>query len=389
MHVKTFLHNLLSPVMHNSRCDALSDIVMGILISKKLQLTLVGRSLDSDISERSGIHKVNTFLANEYYHKYSKVIYNAFCSLLIGSKTRPLIIVDWTKLPNSNMYALRAALAADGRALTLYEEVHPKADENSPQVHKYFLRRLKSLLPKTCKPIMVTDAGFKNPWFKEVLKLKWDYVGRVRGRSHCKDKEDEDFIESKELHVLATVEPRYLGEKILTKKNSLSTHFYIVKEKSKGRKKLTKKGTPSKHKDSLSYSKGGREPWLLVSSLHGYCAAKKIMKIYKTRMTIEEAFRDMKSSKFGFGMEDNKTLIPERLTTWLMLNMVACFLAWCEGREAEKNKMHYLYQANSIKHRRVLSFFYLGCQMIRKARKLLISSIKGLEFKDLFEEAWC
>jgi hypothetical protein len=29
-------------------------------------------------------------------------------------------------------------------------------------------------------PIIVTDAGFKVPWFRQLLKLKWDFVGRTR-----------------------------------------------------------------------------------------------------------------------------------------------------------------------------------------------------------------
>jgi hypothetical protein len=385
MHVGTFLHNLLAPVTHKSRCNVLTEIVNGIIRSKQLQLSAVGRSLDSPISERSGIRKVDRFLANKFWQTESKMIYGVFVKLLIGSKTRPLIIVDWTKLPNCKQYAIRAALAAEGRALTLYEEVHPKEEENSPVVHKYFLRKLKSMLPKGCNPIIVTDAGFKNPWFKEVQKLKWDYVGRIRGEGHCKSEDDADFFPHKELHQKATEEPQYLGEKILTKKNSLNTHFYAVKYKNKGRKNLTKKGNSSKHKDSLSYSKSYREPWLLVSSLHGHGAAKKVVKIYYKRMTIEEAFRDMKSSRYGLGMDKNKTIKIERLTTWLLLNMITCFLAWFVGREAEKAKLHYQFQANSTKNRRVLSFFYLGCQIIKKTGKLLIPPLELIEFEDFFE----
>jgi hypothetical protein len=32
----------------------------------------------------------------------------------------------------------------------------------------------------TVKPIIVTDAGFKVPWFRQILKLGWDFVGRTR-----------------------------------------------------------------------------------------------------------------------------------------------------------------------------------------------------------------
>jgi hypothetical protein len=41
-------------------------------------------------------------------------------------------------------------------------------------------------------------------------------------------------------------------------------------------------------------------------------------------------------------------------------------IAWIVGYAAEKKKLHYDFQANTYRHRRVLSFFYLGCQIIRK-----------------------
>jgi hypothetical protein len=39
---------------------------------------------------------------------------------------------------------------------------------------------------------------------------------------------------------------------------------------------------------------------------------------------------------------------------------------------AEQLKLHYDFQANSYKHRRVLSFFYLGCQIIRKKIEIAV-----------------
>src|SRR5688500_10759702 len=31
--------------------------------------------------------------------------------------------------------------------------------------------------------IQVTDAGFRAPWFRAVRRLRWDWIGRVRGRT--------------------------------------------------------------------------------------------------------------------------------------------------------------------------------------------------------------
>ena len=76
---------------------------------------------------------------------------------------------------------LRAALVAKGRSLSLYEEVFRQPYVHSNKAHEQFLKRFKSMLPETCHPVLITDAGFYNGWFRLVLKQGWDYVGRIRG----------------------------------------------------------------------------------------------------------------------------------------------------------------------------------------------------------------
>ena len=364
MHAKTFLHKLLGNSIHQARIKLLICAVDAVIKTKTLKLSALGRALELPIQERSGIRKIDRLLGNVYFQERNHEIYKAIIRVVVGSKTRPVVIIDWTKLPNVNEYGLRAAIAMEGRAITLYEEVHPKKKEGNRQVHQQFLRCLKALLPPECKPIIVTDAGFKNPWFKEVLKLDWDYIGRVRGRTQYDG--GRGYKPCASLHKEAQTTPLFLGEKTLSKKNALLTNFYIVKQKLKGRKRHTKNGKVSVHKDSKSYSKSYREPWLLVSSLKGYFMAKKVVTIYKQRMTIEEGFRDMKSQQYGFSMEENKTLKRKRLLVWLLIAALASLLAWIVGYTSEKNGIHYQFQINTIRHRRVLSFFYLGCQVIRK-----------------------
>jgi hypothetical protein len=83
-------------------------------------------------------------------------------------------------------------------------------------------------------------------------------------------------------------------------------------------------------------------------------------------MQIEEGFRDLKSSQYGFSFEKAQSQIIECIQVLLMIAMVASLVAYLSGWVAEKNKWHYNFQANSIKNRRVLSFFYLGCRVIKK-----------------------
>ena len=155
----------------------------------------------------------------------------------------------------------------------------------------------------------------------------------------------------------------------------MRTCFYLIKGKLKGRKALTKGGKIRIDKDAKSYSRSHREPWLLVSSFKGRGAAKKVERIYKQRTSIEEAFRDLKSSQYGLGLDVGKTRKKSRRDILLLIAMLASLIAWLTGRVGEEMKIHYQFQSNSIKYRRVVSLFYLGCQMIRKKINIPISSI--------------
>lgn len=164
------------------------------------------------------------------------------------------MIVDWSSLPNSNTSLLRAALVLEGRALSVYEEVHPKSKENNPRIHRLFLGTLKEIVPEWCCPIVITDAGFCIPWFKQVLSIGWDYVGRIRGDKWVNI--ESKWFKYKELFHTATSVPKSLGEGLLSKEKQFSTHFYWVKLLKKGRihrNKIGKKVITKKIKNTLSH----------------------------------------------------------------------------------------------------------------------------------------
>ncbi len=89
-------------------------------------------------------------------------------------------------------------------------------------------------------------------------------------------------------------------------------------------------------------------------------------------MTIESSFRDTKSTRFEFSMNENITIKAERYTVWLLIAALASLIAWIISYAAEQKNLHYEFQANTYRHRRVLSFFYLGCQIVKKQIDVLI-----------------
>lgn len=389
MRVKQFLHNLLSTTMHLKRLNTLFLLVDALLKDKKLSVTRLGRSLKNTAQEKNNIKKSDRFLSNERLHAERMEIYKATAYRLINTIIRPLIVVDWSPVPNTTHCLLRASLVIKGRALSVYEEVHLKKYENSVKAHKQFLSHLKTILPQACKPILITDAGFRNPWFRLVLNHGWDYVGRVKGRVcyQLLNKNEWEFYSDS--HKKAQEKGVNLGEGKLAKVNPLKTFLYLIKLSKKNRVRLNKYKKKGNHKKDKENSKSANEPWLLASSLQKHPSAElDVFKIYYKRMQIEQNFRDLKSSQYGFSFEHAYSKNIDRIQILLLIAMIATLIAYITGLIAETLGWNYQFQANTCKKNRVLSLFYLGCQVLKKKNIIPIKSIKKA-FLALYEWIPC
>lgn len=127
----------------------------------------------------------------------------------------------------------------------------------------------------------------------------------------------------------------------------------------------------------------------MASSLCGRQSAKRVVKLYRTRMQIEEGFRDLKSPAYGFSFNLAYSRGPHRIEVLLLIAALAGMVAWAVGWLAERRQLHYQFQVNSIKHRRVLSLFYLGCQVIRRKVRVIVSEQSLREVFDAIENEGC
>ena len=381
MYVQSMIHNLLSDFMHLKRVGSLISVVQGAFEAKQLSVTGLGRALPLPIQERSGIRKVDRLVGNDKLHAQRKDVYRKVASLLLGRKHQPWILVDWSQVPNTTHQLLRAAVVCEGRALSVYEEVHPESKLANRKVHRDFLGSLKTVLPDDCKPIIVTDAGYHTGWFNMIKQLQWDFVGRVRGLVHYLGEGKSKWKSLKSIHNKATKTPQTFGRVTLSKTEPCEGIICFYKGPSKRRQSINKTGQRRQSTRCKTNSKAAREPWALMTSLEGKNVAKKVIRIYKSRMQIEEGFRDLKSSKYGFGFEQAYSRKIVRIENLLLIAMLASLVAWKVGWFAEKEKLHYEFQANSVKHRRVLSLFYLGCRIIKK--KVFV---KIKDFSNIIEE---
>ena len=110
-------------------------------------------------------------------------------------------------------------------------------------------------------------------------------------------------------------------------------------------------------------------------------SAEKIVALYKLRMQIEQQFRDLKSSRYGFSFEQSATKDIYRLNNLLFIGYIAMAAVWMTGFIGEVKKLQHCYQSNTIKSRRVLSLLYLGYEICRDN----FINIRRKEFQEVFD----
>jgi len=373
MQARQVLHKLLQKVcaeMHKLRRTVLFVNVMAALHGEVLTVTHLGRAIRSEANEKHCIKRADRLLSNRRLQGERVEIYSALTQQLIGTKQRPVIIVDWSDMDECKRhFLLRASVPIEGRSLTLYEEVHTVKSKEKPKVHEHFLQTLQKMLPPHCRPILVTDAGFRTPWFKQVEALGWDWVGRIRNRHEVHLAGETQWIPCKSLYDKATATPTALGRARMTESNPIDCQLVLYKGKPKGRVHLNRLGQRGRSSHSRKHEQAQREPWLLGTSLpESFKLAEKAVKLYALRMQIEEAFRALKSTRFGLSLELHRTYQLERLQVLLLIATLALMVAWIIGKATEHTGQHRHFQANTVRDRVVPSTIFLGIKVIDDPR---------------------
>ena len=397
MKAKSFLSKTLlnvTPSMHKVRRLSLLATVESAVNGASLSVTGLGRNIDNKAKEKHRIKRVDRLCNNINLQSEINGVYKKMNSLLVSPHSTPIILVDWSDLDDRKQhFLLRASLATQGRSLTLYEEVHPSSRKEKPEVHSKFMKTLKAMLPSSCIPIVISDAGFRIPWFRLIESLGWDYIGRVRGSTKCKRKQGKTWLPVKGLYEKATRKSKDLGIYQQGLRQLFESRLIIVKRKPIGRKDKTATGEKSRMcKASRDCAKREQEPWLLATSLNSRKdIAKKVRRLYATRMQIEESFRDVKT---GLNMNVGNTRILKRLSILLLIALLAQYLLFVLGLAVKSTQQHRQYQANSVKRNNVLSNQFIGLRAYKdKYLKLLtkdwLSAIEALKQLILEPKACC
>lgn len=347
--------------LHAKTQGALWRGVAGVMRGGQLWLTALGRGLPGRTTDKHRIKAADRLLGNSRLQSATPAIYAALGAYLLKSIAHPCISVDWTGVGRRH-YLLSASLSFEGRGLPIFSRIYPLSQKGSPNAAKKFLKELQAVIPESCTPILITDAGFYHDWFDAVQSLGWDLIGRLRGTVFVQIHGHWQSLKS--IHRMARRRAQSFGvvPTNWTKPRDLRV-VLSAQRKPKGRKNLTIKGTPRQGKSAKSATAAAREPWVLATTLQ--CSAKRVVALYAQRMQIEESFRDLKAHRYGWGLDHVRCTTPARIEILLLLAALALIAMHYIGLAAEQAGIRFHYQANTVRKRRTLSTFFLARLLMR------------------------
>jgi len=384
MHTVKVLHKLLSqaaPNIHAVRLNTFTSTVQALTQGASATLTSPGRHLSGDAYAKHKIKRIDRLLSNTKLCNESLLIYTALTQRVLTGITEPIISIDWSPLcADQSWQLLRAAIPVGGRSLTLYEEVHPQSKLGNRKIQHRFLDKLAKMLPSLCTPIIVADSGFKTPFYRYIEEnLRWHWVGRIRSRDHLKigKNNENQWVGANSLHEKTTGRAKKTDIVQWTRKNPLSAFIVLIRKSKKQRHSLTYKGKKRQSKKEKVHVKRGKEPWVLVASLSlKGRTAKQIVNIYKTRMQIEEGFRDCKSVHYGLSLSQNRRMSQDRRSVLCLIAACTIFVLWCVGVAGKQTDLARQVRVNSSSKRETYSNIFLAKLLLSHKRfKLLEKNI--------------
>jgi hypothetical protein len=279
-----------------------------------------------------------------------------------------VIAVDWSAItPGGTFVELRAVAtrAGMGRGLTVYQQVHPGSQLGNARAERALLDTLHTWIPTGIEVIVVTDAGFRRPWFAHVERLGWSWIGRIRA-GVCVSHDRTHWEQASAWFAKATGKACRWSDCWLTRQYRFACDMVLYRRRALGGKRYGRAGHGSTPKARREAKASAREPWLLSHSpqLRRF-RAEEIVALYGLRMQIEENFRDIKSVQLGMGLEISQSRSALRLHALLLIGTLAAFLLWQIGQLAETEGLQKRFKATNRTARElsIITLAKLLCSM--------------------------
>ena len=310
-------------------------ICWAVFDCRRLQLSEVGRHLDTSSLPKHAIKRVDRWLGNGRFD--DRRAREQFARVVIGPRRRLLIAIDWTKL--RRWPVLVAGVVYRGRAIPiLWSVADPSKLYKSQNAFEHgFFTWLSDVLPEGVEATVLMDRGFKRVAIVQVLKrCKLNFVIRTGGNVHVKSDSYNGRIDN---WIQRRGQKRVIRNAILRPSRPVTVHIVGL------------------------WVKGCKEPWLLMTDLPN--TIDSVAALYAKRFRIEETFRDQKDWRFGLQLGHTLIRKPQRVERWLLVAALVLFFALLIGGHARRRGFDRALRANTV-NRPTHSDFTLGLYYARR-----------------------
>jgi hypothetical protein len=347
--VSGFIETHLGAI-HAARRRVLSAVVGAAMCGQCLSLTRLSRGVQGPGSLKASIKRVERLIGNSRIKQETHIVGRKLLEQLCRVHEPLIIAVDWSAVnPGGTLVELRAAVTrlGMGRALTVYQQVYPLAKLGNAKAERELLETLRSWISEDMQVIVVSDAGFRRPWFVQVERCGWSWIGRIR-RGVNVSRDARVWLSAEQWFEDATRKARRWTNCYLSKKAPWLCDMVLYKARLCARKLYRRPGHGSSGKAIKEARARAHEPWLLAHSgeLKAY-RPDEIVAMYERRMHIEECFRDTKSAVYGMGLEIARSRLQLRLQALLLIATLAAFLLWHIGQIAEAEGLQRRFKATT------------------------------------------
>lgn len=350
------------PSIHKARLEAILDVAEALQSSRNLSLSALGKCLPGKSGVKHKIKKVDRLEGNKHLYHELGSLYKGLSDFVFNYLSHAVsvpIIVDLCFIKDDRaIQMLSAEVASKGRSLPICRELFKEGELSGRQ--ESFLNHLKACLPPDREVIVIMDAGFSEDWFKWIESLGWHWVCRIRKGKSVKLPGKEDWLSIKDFIPLVPAKTTHYDKALLMKIHHHPCRIITTRPSPKGRKVKLSRGKTTAKLASGSYRNAAKEPWILATNLPLEYKASAIVKLYSKRMQIEESFRDVKSHQFGLSARYVRTRCIYRWSVKMLLAAIVQITFWVVGIIGHSQGMQKIFQSNTIKDRKVFSYFTLG-----------------------------
>lgn len=351
------------PFIHENRLNSVLDVSRALRDGQNLSLSEMGRSLAGSTSIKHKIKKVDRLEGNSKLYEELDSLYVSLSTYVLSylsqDKSLPIVIDVCFMKDDRAIQMLSAEVTSKGRTLPLYRKVF-KEGELKEQTQS-FLRELSYCVPKGREVIIIMDAGFHCEWFKTIESLGWFWVCRVRQGKSIKFADSETWLTVRKFIAEVKEKTTNYEQVELTRRHKYPCRLVTTKRSPKGRIFKVSRGNIHGTVGSGRYNSSAKEPWLLATNLpNNTYKATEIVNLYSKRMQIEESFRDLKSHQFGLCGRYIRTKCIHRWGVKMLLAAIVQITYWVIGVIGHSQGMQRIFQANTVKDKKVFSYFTLG-----------------------------